>query len=121
MKDAFRRTVPFDALTDADKRFVTETLTNRAHGVATVAETWYLFVEQFYDPRVKDEDLKTPLEIFMDVFRRTSGSVDGEHRKDLVELGKGQRPPLLGLGIAPGADGNGGEGRRVEVKERSLL
>ena len=99
---------PHEELTDARNERILGTLTPRSWHMLSVLATR----AKFYDMDIDPAELEHPMLTLVEEARQSSGSIRGEHRKDLVDAIKGAQPQNVGLsltGQAPSgaASGNG--------------
>lgn len=109
-----RRSAPHEALTDPRNAAKTGTFTHRSWHKLAVLEAR----SKFYAPEAEPGSQEHPMKKLVTVARETSGAINGEFRRDFVELAKAHATPTLGLAVAadgkkgasPEASGDGGKG-----------
>jgi hypothetical protein len=105
-----RRKGAYAELTVAENERVLGTLTTRSWGHMAVARTEALY---FSVENVEDlVRLPHPLEYALKFGLQSSGSIDGAHRRDLVEAIKGSQMPSFGLAV----NGKAGEQQPAEAQ-----
>lgn len=101
---------PYQEVTSPDNAEIHGTLRDRTwRGLQTLRAREELL-------RAAGFDWAVPLlEKFNKGILRTSGSIDGQHRRDTTQAVQGQKPPQMAI-VAPAPDMNG----HVKVKERGF-
>lgn len=107
-----RNRAPIEELTKPENEKINGTLTPRAWAKLSVLEAR----AKFYAPGMDPAKVEHPMAGLIHTARQSSGSVRGEHRKDLVEGMKAQGGGAVGLSVtsAPAAPANaqGGEAKK---------
>lgn len=117
-----RRKSPHEILISKENDLYLGTLTPRAWHRMAVAEVRAKFFSELveaYENAQAGQPYKLPelppVEL-MAAARRSSGSIKGAHRKDLVEAIRGRDPPAFGVGLPQNPETNGnGNGREGET------
>lgn len=91
-----QRRAGYQELTDPDNERILGTLTSRAWGKLAVLSTR----SAYYNQKLEELGTINPLDCLIHEARQSSGSIKGEHRKDLVEGIRGAQMPKQGLGMA---------------------
>jgi hypothetical protein len=97
----FRRAGAHEELTDPKNERILGTLTPRSWAKLAVLDAR----SKFYNAELEPEEIVHPMEGLIRTAIQSSGSIRGEHRKDLVDAIKGASPQTVGLSVgqAPGA------------------
>lgn len=97
-----RRKAPHETLVDPELQRILGTFTFPGWKAFAVLEARAKFFDLKNDPM----NLKHPLAGLIDTARQSSGSIDGEHRKDITEALKAAQPaPAIGLTLPSGQSG----------------
>lgn len=97
------REAPYKELTDPKNERITSTLNSRAWGKLSVLATR----AQFFNLDLETTDWVSPQDILIHEARQSSGSIKGQHRRDLVEALQGVREAKRGLAVAEDDPGEG--------------
>lgn len=114
--------LPYEELTSADNKHILGSLTSRSwHLMNVVAVRAVVLPEILATRHLTDEALRAklegfthPLQYLVDEAVKSSGSIGGEHRRDLKESLQGQKPAPMSLVMGQPVNGQGEaqEGRR---------
>lgn len=111
-----RRPGPHEELTDPENENILATLTPRAWRLLNHKAVKAKFYSD-YEGTLIAKEVDSLSDILFHQVLRTSGSIGGEHRKDLKDAIMGARPQTLGLGVsvaqqAESAESESGKPRR---------
>ena len=89
------REAPYKELTDPKNERITATLNSRAWAKLTVLATRSAFFSQ----TLEGKDWENPQDKLIHEARQSSGSIKGQHRKDLVDAMQGVRQGKEGVSM----------------------